>query len=198
MNALAHNKQSDQTIAAELQEFFYPIHYQIGMALEDALRGGLITRKQSAILWMIRSAGEGGRCMRRKNIVRLMQSWFEVTSSALSKAIRGMARPPLSLVQITEDPRSAREKLITLTPKGERFVEAMAARGESFLQDIVQHLPVTVIHGGIEYLQQLTAAFNRSCAEKERRRRQENAQRTALLPRQRMQLQRRARSREAS
>ncbi|HXG22658.1 MAG TPA: winged helix DNA-binding protein [Methylomirabilota bacterium] len=198
MNAFAHNTQPKATIAAELQEFFYPIHYQIGMALEDALRGGLITRKQSAILWLIRSAGEGGRCMRRKDIVRLMQSWFEVTSSALSKAIRGMARPPLSLVQITEDPRSAREKLITLTPKGERFVEAMAARGESFLQDIVQHLPADVIHGGIAYLQQLTAAFNRSCAEKERRLRQERAQRSALIPRHRMQLQRRARLSEAS
>ena len=65
------------------------------MALEDALRGGIFTRKQSAILWMIHSAGEDGRRMRRKDIVRSMQSWFEVTNSGLSKAIRGMARPPL-------------------------------------------------------------------------------------------------------
>ena len=166
MKALALRKQAKNSVAAELQEFFYPIHYQIGMALEDALRGGLLTRKQSAILWMIRSAGEGGRCMRRKDIVQSMQSWFEVTNSGLSKAIRGMARPPLALVEIAEDPRSAREKLITLTPKGEQFVADMAARGEVFLQNIVQHLPADVTRGGIEYFQQLTAAFNQSRAER--------------------------------
>lgn len=164
MKALARIVQSEDTSAAELQEFFYPIHYQIGMALEDALRGGVLTRKQSAILWMIRSAGESGRYMRRKDIVRLMQSWFEVTNSAISKAIRGMARPPLALVEITEDPRSAREKLISLTPKGEEFLVAMEARGEVFLQDIVKHLPERVIRGGIEHLRQLTEAFNRSRA----------------------------------
>src|SRR5436190_8122445 len=164
MKALARNVQPEDTTAAALQEFFYPIHYQIGMALEDALRGGVLTRKQSAILRMIRSAGEGGRGMRRKDIVRSMQSWFEVTNSAISKAIRGMARPPLTLVQITEDPRSAREKLISLTPKGERFVGAMAERGEVFLQDIVKHLPAEVIHGGLEYFRQLIDAFNRARA----------------------------------
>jgi len=185
MKALARREQPQETVAAELQEFFYPIHYQIGMALEDALRGGLITRKQSAILWMIRSAGEDERRMRRKDIVRSMQSWFEVTNSGLSKAIRGMARPPLVLVEITEDPRSAREKLITLTPEGMRFVAAMAARGESFLQDIVNHLPTEVIRGGIEYLQQLTAAFNRSRADREQRVRQNRAKRNALSLRQR-------------
>ncbi len=162
MTVVARKEQPGKTVAAELQEFFYPIHYQVGMALEDALRGGLLTRKQSAILWMIRSAGEDGRCMRRKDIVRLMQSWFEVTNSGLSKAIRGMARPPLSLVEIAEDSRSAREKLITLTAKGERFVGAMEARGESFLHDIVMHLPAEVTRGGIEYFRQLIDAFNRS------------------------------------
>jgi DNA-binding MarR family transcriptional regulator len=164
--ALPPKKRATTTVVAELQEFFYPIHYQIGMALEDALRGGLLTRKQSAILWMIRSAGEERRQMRRKDIVQSMQSWFEVTNSGLSKAIRGMARAPLTLVEITEDPHSAREKLITLTPKGEEFVAAMAARGEVFLHDVVQHLPPNVTRGGIEYLRQLTAAFNQSRAVK--------------------------------
>jgi DNA-binding MarR family transcriptional regulator len=166
MKAVARSEQPRDSAAAELQEFFYPIHYQIGMALEDALRGGMLTRKQSAILWMIRSAGESGRRMRRKDIVRLMQSWFEVTNSGLSKAIRSMARPPLSLVELTEDPRSAREKLIALTPKGEQFLAAMAARGEVFLQDIVERMPAEVIRGGIEYFRQLTKAFNQSRAER--------------------------------
>lgn len=164
MKSALRQAQPSAPLAAELQEFFYPIHYQIGMALEDALRGGMLTRKQSAILWMIRSAGEEGLSMRRKDIVRLMQSWFEVTNSAISKSLRGMARPPLALVQISEDPRSAREKLIALTPKGEQFLAAMAERGENFLQDIVQHLSAEVARGGIEYFRQLIDAFNRSRA----------------------------------
>ena len=183
MNALARERQTKGTVAADLQEFFYPIHYQIGMALEDALRGGLLTRKQSAILWMIRSAGEDGRRMRRKDIVRSMQSWFEVTNSGLSKAIRGMARPPLTLVEITEDPRSAREKLITLTPQGVQFVAAMASRGEMFLHDIVQHLPADVTRGGIEYFRQLIAAFDRSRAVRGSQARLELAKHNATLPR---------------
>jgi DNA-binding MarR family transcriptional regulator len=185
MKAVAHSEQPKETVAAELQEFFYPIHYQIGMALEDALRGGMLTRKQCAILWMIRSAGEGGRRMRRKDIVGLMQSWFEVTNSGLSKAIRGMARPPLALVEMTEDPRSAREKLITLTPKGEQFLEAMAARGEAFLNDIVQHLPAEVIRGGIVYFHQLIEAFNRSRAERGKRKRPDSDKSNPLSLRQR-------------
>lgn len=180
MKSAARPLLPEASSAAELQEFFYPIHYQIGMALEDALRGGVLTRKQSAILWMIRSAGEDGRRMRRKEIVRLMQSWFEVTNSGISKAIRGMARPPLALVEITEDPRSAREKLISLTPKGEEFLAAMAARGEVFLQDIVKHLSEDVIRGGIEYFRQLTEAFNRSRAERGQRARQEFVKSTAV------------------
>ena len=56
--------------------------------------------------------------MRRKDTERLIQTWFEVSSSAITKALRGMARPPLSLVQIVEDKQSAREKQVRLTPKG--------------------------------------------------------------------------------
>lgn len=164
MSNAPRRRKRRSSVAAELQEFFYPVHYQIGMALEDALRGGVLTRKQAAILWMIRSAGAGGRCMRRKDIVHAMQSWFEITSSAISKAIRGMARPPLALVEIREDPRSAREKLIVLTPRGERFVATMAARGEAFLGDIVAQLPAEVVRGGIEYLRQLTDAFQHARA----------------------------------
>src|SRR2546425_10193397 len=100
MESTAHKVQAKADLVAELLEFFYPIHYQSEMALEDALRGGVLTRKQAAILWLIRSEGEQGRCIRRKDVERLLQNWFEVSSPAITKAIRGMARPPLSLVQV--------------------------------------------------------------------------------------------------
>ena len=118
MKAVARREQSEDTSAAALQEFFYPIHYQIGMALEDALRGGVLTRKQSAILWMIRSAGEDGRRVRRKDIVRLIKVGLKSRIPHLVRRIRGMARPPLALVEITEDPRSAREKTHLLDTEG--------------------------------------------------------------------------------
>ena len=159
MKASKKKSQQAGTAAAELQKFFYPVHYQIGMALEDALRNGMLTRKQSAILWMIHSAGQDGRSMPRKEIVRLMQSWFEVTNSGLSKAIRGMARPPLSLVQISEDPHSAREKVVALTHKGERFVADMEVRGEAFLQQYRSSIFTRRMsrHKGIEFFQEWTA-----------------------------------------
>ena len=58
------SKQVEQH-AAELLELFYPIHYRGNMAVEDAMRGKL-TRKEAAIIWLIRSAGEEGSEMRRK------------------------------------------------------------------------------------------------------------------------------------
>ena len=37
-------------LAGEILELFYPVHYQVGMALEDQLRQRRLTRKQAAIL----------------------------------------------------------------------------------------------------------------------------------------------------
>jgi DNA-binding MarR family transcriptional regulator len=146
--------------AAELLELFYPIHYRGTMALEDAMRGKL-TRKQAAILWLIRSAGtENGRCMRRKEIVVRLQDWFDVSSPAITQALRRMARP-LGLVRLAEDPMSAREKQVFLTSKGERFIATMAAQGQVFLQQVTQQLPEDQLSRGIEFLRAGVAAFER-------------------------------------
>jgi DNA-binding MarR family transcriptional regulator len=111
--------------AADLLELFYPVHYRGNMAAEDAMRGDL-TRKQAAILWLIRSAGtDHGRCMRRKEIVLRLQDWFDVSSPAITQTLRRMARPPLGLVRLVEDADSAREKKVLLTPKGVRFLLSM-------------------------------------------------------------------------
>jgi hypothetical protein len=66
-----------------------------------------------------------------------------------------------------------------------RFVAAMASRGETFLQDIVQHLPAAVTRGGIEYFRHLIEAFNRSRAERGNRARQKIAKSGAFSLRQR-------------
>jgi DNA-binding MarR family transcriptional regulator len=151
--------------ASALLELFYPIHYRGNMAVEDAMRGNL-TRKQAAVLWLIRSAGnEGGRCMRRKEIVSRLQDWFEVSNPALTQTLRGLARPPLGLVRLVEDPNSAREKRVVLTAKGERFLSTMVERGRDFLRRLAEQIPEDQLSGGIEFLRAGVAAFDRMHAQ---------------------------------
>jgi DNA-binding MarR family transcriptional regulator len=150
--------------AAELLELFYPIHYRGNMAVEDAMRGPL-TRKEAAIIWLIRSAGEGGSEMRRKQIVARLQDWFDVSSPAVTKALRHMTRPPLNLVRLVEDADSAREKRVSLTPQGQRFVLGMVTRGRDFVRKVVEQLPDRQVRDGIDYLRAGTAAFERVHAE---------------------------------
>jgi DNA-binding MarR family transcriptional regulator len=165
MTAVAYTRSAEANPAAALLEFFYPFHYKGGMALEDALRCGQLSRKQVAILWLIRAEGEQGKRMRRKDIERSIQTWFEVSSSAITKALRSMARPPLSLVQIVEDKQSAREKQVRLTPKGERFLATMVAEGQRFEQQIVDQLTPEEVSFGIHFLQRAMAALEHALAQ---------------------------------
>src|SRR5262245_19643599 len=126
--------------AAELMEFFYPIHYEIGTALEDVVRAHRLSRQQAASLWLIRSQGEEGTRMRRKQIETNMRRWFEVTNAAVSRSLRGLMRPPLELVEIAEDPTSGREKVISLTPKGKAFLDSAAARATEGLASLIEEL----------------------------------------------------------
>src|SRR5712692_8860017 len=152
-------KRTEQ-YAAALLELFYPIHYRGNMAVEDAMRGRL-TRKEAAIIWLIRSAGEGGSEMRRKQIVARLQDWFDVSSPAVTKALRHMARPPLSLVRLVEDAASGREKRVRLTPQGQRFVLGMITRGRDFLHKVVEQLPDEQVRDGIDFLRAGVAAYER-------------------------------------
>ena len=120
--------------AAEFLEFFYPIHYRVGKVLEEVLGNGQLNRKQVAMLWLIRAEGIEGRQIRRKDIQRLIATWFEISGSTITRALRAMARPPLSLVRLTEDPYSAREKVVTLTAKGERFLTIMVEQGRNCIR----------------------------------------------------------------
>ena len=69
-----------------------------------------------------------------------------------------MARPPLSLVQILEDPQSAREKQVLLTAKGERFLGTMVTEGQQFLQKILDQLTPEEVSNGIHFLGRSIAA----------------------------------------
>jgi DNA-binding MarR family transcriptional regulator len=149
----------NETRVTELLELFYPVHYKTGIAFEDVMRNGQLTRKQTAILWLIHSEGIDRRRMRRKEIERLLQTWFEVSSSAITKALRGMSRPPLGLIKIVEDPDSAREKQVLLTAKGEKFVQMMVAQGRRLIRRVVAELTEAEVDAGIVYLRKASDAM---------------------------------------
>lgn len=167
-----------QRQAADLLELFYPVHYKSNMALEDAMRGHL-TRKQAAIMWLIRSEGMNRRGMRRKDIERLLQDWFDVSSPAITKALRAMARPPLELVRVIEAADSGREKRVFLTPKGERFLLKMVERGRSFLlrllEQLTENLSEPEVEYGIQFLRAGIAASERVGAQESLRRKKRRA-----------------------
>ncbi len=142
---------SQEDPAAEFLEFFYPVHYQVGKALEDVLRSGQLTRKQVAMLWLIRSEGEQGNRIRRKEMQRLIATWFEISGPSITRALRAMARPPLALVRLAEDPASGREKMVLLTPKGERFLAEMVDQGRQFLRPILAELSTEDISNGLQF-----------------------------------------------
>jgi DNA-binding MarR family transcriptional regulator len=158
----AVKSRAAETAAGQLLEFFYPIHYKAGMALEDAMRRGQLTRTQVAILWLIRAEGEAGAIMRRKDIERRIRLWFEITSSAITKALRGMARAPLSLVSVVEDPHSAREKRVVLTARGKHFQRLMLAEGRNFLRRLITEISAADVTHGIRFLGRAIAALEAS------------------------------------
>lgn len=143
--------------AKEFHDLFYPVHYKIGIGIEDAMRGGRLTRHQVAILWMIHSEGEGGRSIPRKQIERSITRWFELRNSAISKSLRAMARAPLSLLEIIEHPLSGRERQVMLTPKGAREIERMVDQGRRFIQTMVDHLNPTEAAQGVHFLARVSS-----------------------------------------
>jgi DNA-binding MarR family transcriptional regulator len=147
--------------ALQLLELYYPIHYQAGIGVEDALRGDALSRHQVAILWLLHSQGEDGIRMNRKAIARALANWFEISNAAITKAIRSMARPPLALVALQEDPRSGREQVVTLTAKGQKHLAAMIERGTAYVQWIVDQMDDRHVVEGIAFFEKIRDVVGR-------------------------------------
>lgn len=142
--------------ALRFLEYYYPIHYKAGIGVEDALRAGQLGRHQVAILWLIHSEGTNGREMNRKAIERSLETWFEISGAAITKALRAMAQPPLELVRLVEDPKSGREKIVLLTPKGEAHMKKMIAGGEAYVQRIIDHMSDEEIERGLHFFRRVS------------------------------------------
>lgn len=140
----------------ELLDLFFPIHYLVGIRIEDALKSDVLTRQQACILWTIRAEGENGTVMRRKDIEAALTKWYEAKSSAISKSLRAMTRPPFDLLKMTEDPMNGREKFVSLTPKGKQYVTTMIANGIDLMDAMVERLTDEEIVTGIHFLKRVT------------------------------------------
>lgn len=148
-------KKKQQQDSQRFLAQFYPFHYEVGFAVERAMRDPRLSQQQSIILWIIHSAGNRGTVLARKDIETRLGPWFNVSSSAMSKAIRGMAQPPLKLLRIVESPLSGREKDIHLSAAGERAVEQMMQRGEAYIGRITSGLSAQEIQHGLRFLQRV-------------------------------------------
>ncbi len=97
--------------------------------------------------------------MNRKVIEQDMADWYDITSSAISKAIRSLSKPPLRLVNIQEDPESGREKVVVLTPKGERFVEQMYENGCKLIELATDQMTPEEVDMGIYMFKRISEIF---------------------------------------
>lgn len=158
---LENAPQVRRAAVAKLMEFFYPVHYEIGTALEDVVRADVLSRQQAASLWLIRSQGKNGTVISRKEIEINLRRWFEVTSAAVTRSLRAMMRPPLELIEMIEDPTSGRQKLVVLTPKGRAFLDSVADQATQVLAEAIKDVPSELIESVIFYFGLLTRGFER-------------------------------------
>ncbi len=130
-------------------DFFYQVHYRLGMSLEAAMCGGIVSRTQAAILWILAFEFGEAAHIRRKDVELCLRDWFETSNSNVSKLLRDLAKPPLLFITQKESPHSGREKLISLTPAGHAFVRDMKLRGFQYFEEALAHMTLNQMeHGG--------------------------------------------------
>jgi DNA-binding MarR family transcriptional regulator len=141
-----------KNLHADLLGFFYPIHYRIGMELENRMCQGRLSRQQAAIIWLIESEVGADGWMRRRVIEQMLGNWFETSNSHVSQLLRELARPPLSLVVQMENPASGREKVVALTAEGKAFFQSMIEAGLAFFSATLSHVSDEEMRWGIKFL----------------------------------------------
>ena len=91
--------------ALRILELLYRVHYVVGMKVQDTLRtDDKLDRHQIAVLWIIRSEGTDGRSIPRKYVEKQLTGWYDISSSAISKAIRALASQEINLPRLRSTP----------------------------------------------------------------------------------------------
>lgn len=151
-DVMADSKTRHRELTRDLLKFFYPMHYRIGMEIETIICQGKISRKQAAILWLIHSRAGNEGWVRRREIETRLSTWFEISNSNVSKLLRELAKPPLSLVEQSENPDSGREKVIRLTTQGRIFLEGMVEASVDYLDKQLSHVECDELAWGLGFL----------------------------------------------
>jgi len=144
-----------QTAAPSFLKLFYPFHYLVGAAIERALQGEALSHHEAVILWMIHSESGDGTSLPRKEIERLICSWYELGSPAVSKVLKRMATKEKPLITIRDSEQSGREKAVRLTPHGESEVILMMARANQMIDQIIEGWDTEEIRGGLHFLKRV-------------------------------------------
>ena len=145
--------------ASELFNYFYLIHFQLNMAIEDVMRGSL-SRKEAALMLLLHSEGGKTACLPRRIVVERFSNWFEATSSNVTKIISRLSSDEIDLVKVSNEKGSARDKQISLTSNGKRTLRAMLKRGAAQTQVLMQGIPAEDIKLGLEFFSKASSFTN--------------------------------------
>jgi DNA-binding MarR family transcriptional regulator len=127
------------------------VHYRLGMELESAMCQGMVSRKHSAILWLVHSSADPDGWVSRKTIESNLSQWFEISNSNISRLIRELTSEPTLLLDLAENPNSGRERMLRLTDSGRRFVEGMIAAAVDYLGAKLGHLESDELAWGLRF-----------------------------------------------
>lgn len=136
----------------EFLKLFYPFHYVVGEAMEKSLQGPTLSHHEAVILWMIHSEGPDTKSLPRKEIERLICSWYELGSPAVTKVLKRMATREKPLLTIRNSADSGREKKVFLTQEGEREVALMMERATHTIDQIIDGWGDQEIKAGLHFL----------------------------------------------
>jgi DNA-binding MarR family transcriptional regulator len=149
------SRKSKEQYTAELLAYFYPIHYQVNMVLEDFMRGSL-TRREAALLWLVYQEGGVDGSLPRKVVVDRLKRWFEATNSNVTKILAHLESPKLGLVRVVNEHGSARDKRVALTTQGRSVVRDMLRKGAA--HPLLTRMSEQQIRAGIAFFRMAYAA----------------------------------------
>jgi len=148
-----------------LLEYFYPIHFSIGMKVEEGLRTcGTLNRNQTVIMWLLFSEKKrtGKAVIARKDVVNMMTSWYDISSSGVSKAVQYLCKPPLGFIKLEKGEQSRREVVISLTKAGTKHCEKMLDSAASVVDRLSKGMTIDEAKMAVYILMRMDQEFSRS------------------------------------
>lgn len=141
-----------------LPEMMSMLHARVaGDALADMHASGL-TLPQMIVLHILKNAGS--------QPIGVLAGWIRLSASATSHLVDRLFDQ--KLVRRTEDPTDRRQKIVAITPKGEKLVERLAASRSAELSRAVAELDPALQTELVRIVETVMAALRTAPAEKSR------------------------------